>query len=382
MFDFIVLGATGMQGRIASRDLLKNGYSVLLCGRDKSKVEKLLKGYKKSEFEFVDLRDHNHTLSVLKISGAPVVLNCAEGDFNVSAMKAALKAGIHYLDLGSEPGMTREQLGLNDAFKKKSLLALTGCGSAPGVVSVMARYADQFFDTVDSVHAGFAWNSNMPVFVVPFSIDTVLEEFVEKAPIFQEGRYVRKHPYDCKLEMEYKEIGKQKTQYAEHPEIITFPRYFQSKGVRNVSFFSSFPDHSRTVIEMLLNLGFASHNPLTVGDHDVSPVSFLTASLKNLKIPKGYTEKENLWVHITGKKNGLAKEVRMDCVARTLKGWEDATCNIDTGMPASIMAQMVKNGVIPDRGVFSPEFVVPHEPLFKELAKRKMYVYEDGKRIN
>lgn len=34
-FDFVVLGATGMQGRIVVRDLLEKGYSVLLCGRDK-----------------------------------------------------------------------------------------------------------------------------------------------------------------------------------------------------------------------------------------------------------------------------------------------------------------------------------------------------------
>ena len=42
-FDFVVLGATGMQGRIVTKDLLESGYSVLLCGRDKKRVEKILK---------------------------------------------------------------------------------------------------------------------------------------------------------------------------------------------------------------------------------------------------------------------------------------------------------------------------------------------------
>ncbi len=62
--------------------------------------------------------------------------------------------------------------------------------------------------------------------------------------------------------------------------------------------------------------------------------------------------------------------------------WEDATCNVDTGMPASIMAQMVKNNTILERGVFAPEFVIPHQPFFAELAKRKIYVYENGAKIN
>lgn len=50
-FDFIVLGATGMQGRIVSRDLLETGYSVLLCGQEKTgdetMVSHLLNRYKK-----------------------------------------------------------------------------------------------------------------------------------------------------------------------------------------------------------------------------------------------------------------------------------------------------------------------------------------------
>ena len=72
----------------------------------------------------------------------------------------------------------------------------------------------------------------------------------------------------------------------------------------------------------------------------------------------------------------------MECIVPTLKGWEDAGCNIDTGMPASIMAQMVKNNVITERGSFAPEAIIPHQIFFQELKKRKMNVYENGKIIN
>ena len=72
----------------------------------------------------------------------------------------------------------------------------------------------------------------------------------------------------------------------------------------------------------------------------------------------------------------------MICTAGTIKGWEDATCNVDTGMPISIMAQMIKKGTIKEKGMCSPEFIVPNNEFFQELAKRKMYVYENGKRIN
>src|SRR4030042_1039809 len=94
-FDFVVLGATGMQGKIVTKDLLKNGYSVLLCGRDKSRIVHLLKEFRKTAFECVDLRDIKHAARVIKKSGANVVINCAEGDWNLNALKACIKAKVN-----------------------------------------------------------------------------------------------------------------------------------------------------------------------------------------------------------------------------------------------------------------------------------------------
>jgi saccharopine dehydrogenase-like NADP-dependent oxidoreductase len=101
-----------------------------------------------------------------------------------------------------------------------------------------------------------------------------------------------------------------------------------------------------------------------------------------LERPKNYKEKEDLWVKITGRKEKEKKIIKMSCIAETLKGWEDAGCNIDTGMPISIMAQMIKKDIIKDKGSFAPEGVVPAAPFFLELKKRKMKVYENGKVIN
>ena len=118
IYDFVVLGATGMQGKIVSRDLLENGYSVLLCGRDKSRVENTLKRHKRTAFNYVDLRDTDNSIKVIKKSGANVVINCAEGDWNLNALKACLKAEVHSLDLGSEIPMTKEQFALDKNLKK------------------------------------------------------------------------------------------------------------------------------------------------------------------------------------------------------------------------------------------------------------------------
>ena len=47
-----------------------------------------------------------------------------------------------------------------------------------------------------------------------------------------------------------------------------------------------------------------------------------------------------------------------------------------TGVPLSIVSQMLANDEIRERGVLPPETAVPHENLFKELAKREIRISE------
>ena len=381
-FDFVVLGATGMQGKIVTRDLLENGYSVLLCGRDKSRILHLLKKYKKTSFKYVDVKDTDYVAKIIKESGANIVVNCVEGDWNLQVLKACIKANASCIDLGSEIDMTKKQLKLDSLLKKKNLISVTGMGSVPGIGNVMLRYASEKFDKINTIEVGFCWDSNIKEFVVPFSIQSIIEEFTDPAPIIDRKKFIKKVPLDSIIEDHHRAIGKQKEFFVRHPETYTFYYYFKNKGVKNIRFYAGFPEHSFRVINMLIDIGMGSQKEINYFGKKIVPAEFLTEVLKGIKIPEGYKEKENLWVDIYGVKNGKKKKILMECIVPTLKGWEDAGCNIDTGMPASIVAQMIKKGIMIERGSFAPEGVVPPEPFFKELRKRQMIVFENGKIIN
>ena len=58
------------------------------------------------------------------------------------------------------------------------------------------------------------------------------------------------------------------------------------------------------------------------------------------------------------------------------------TIDKDTGVPPSIIAQMIVDGKIKDKGVFPPESIIPEEYFFRELAKRRIYIYKNNNRIN
>jgi len=378
-FDFVVIGATGLQGRIVSRDLIEHGYNVLLCGRNKSRILNLLKNKKQAKFKYLELHDHASLLKVLHGAKSSVVINCAEGDFNLEVQKACLRISAHYIDLGSDIPMTKDQFSLHQDFQKKRLCAITGCGSVPGIGNVMLRYASEKLDTIDSVDAGFAWTANKKVFVVPFSIISIIEELTDRPTVLKNKRFTTLEPLSGAHWLNFEEIKKQRVFLVRHPETYTFYRYLKNKGIKNIKFYAGFPDFSYNTIISFIKSGLGSREPNMDG---VRPIDLLAKALKNTHSPKGYHEKENLWIYLSGKKNGKEKSIRMNCLVPTIKGWEEHGCNIDTGLPCSIIAQMVKEGIITSTGSRSPEFFVPVKPFFKAIAKRKMFVYENGKKIN
>ncbi len=378
-YDFVVVGATGLQGRIVSRDLIEHGYKVLLCGRKRAQIEKLLTHDAQTSFRYVELTDHAHTMDILKNADASVVVNCAEGDFNLAVQRMSLKLGAHYLDLGSDVGMTAQQFALHNAFQRKRLCAMTGCGSVPGIGNVMLRHATEQLDRVDAVEAGFAWTANKQVFVVPFSITTIIEEFTDLPTIVENGKFKRVPAQSDDHAMRFREIGQQHEFLVRHPESYTFFHYLKRKGVKDVRFYAGFPHFSYNIIMSFINAGLNSKMSNKEG---VRPVDLLADALKSNRPPAGYREKENLWVTLHGKVSGRKKTIHMNCLVPTLKGWEEHGCNIDTGLPCSIMAQMVKEGTITAVGSRSPEFFVPVKPFFKEIAKRRMIVLQNGRRVN
>jgi len=380
-YDVAVIGANGIQGKIVSRDLLTSGCAVLLCALDRYGLDSIL-DHDRAAFATIDIRETELLRQELRNAGVRMVVNCALDDFNLEVMQLALELGLHYIDLGSEVAMYRQQQKLHQAFVDKDRLAISGIGSTPGISNIMLRYLLPRFDTIETVHLGFAWTSNLPVFVPPFSIDAIAYEFGEPATIFENGEFVEKSPEEpTGITYDYRGIGPQLTCYTKHIEHHTFVDFLHDRGIKNVVVYSSFPPHSYTTLKQLLALGLLSKNPVTVDGKTVRPLDYTTEVLRRIPVPPGYTEKEVIWLKVFGKKAGQQKCEEMDCLAGTLPGWEDATCNIDTGFPVSILAQMILHGKIPARGFYSPESVVPPLPFFAELIRRKLMIYDNGKEL-
>lgn len=381
-YDFLVLGASGMQGRIVCRDLLESGYTVFMADLHPEKAQDLSHRFSHSNVGEVDLREYPQILATLYAAEPKVVINCAEGNWNTEVYRACLEYGVHVIDLGSDIPATKEQLELHDQFRKADLTAITGCGSTPGINNIMLYYAvTNEFDEVDTIEAGFAWDSNIKKFVVPFSIESIIEEFIEPAPVISDGNWASREPLKNLETRNFRVIGEQVSFPVRHPETYTFEKYYKHKGIKNVTFYAGFPDHSRVVIEHYIDSGLGKKEPQVIGDVTVRPIDFLTNVLRNIVQPEGYTETENLWVAVEGMRGNKRKQLLMECIVTTLPGWEESGCNIDTGFPASVIGQMIVDGTITARGSFAPGPIVPYEPFFERMRKKKMDIYKDGQLV-
>lgn len=384
--DFLVLGADGQQGIIVTKYLLKKGYRILVSDLYRDNVLPVIArhGPKRAGFVFCDLSKTDDIVALIKKSQAPIVINCADMYFNLNVYNACLETQRHCVDLGSWIELTLQQLRMDRKFKQIGRIAITGCGSLPGIGNVMLKYAAKKFDSLKDVDVGFSWNSNMKKFVVPFSLKSILEELTYDPKIMYKGKYINKKPMEVSFHRNFRLVGPQRVYMVQHPEVSTFWHYFKNQDLEKVRFFAGFPEHSLKEISALITLGFHSDKPVKFESHGVriAPFDLLNPVLKRLKTPKGYTESENLWLKITGKKNGKRKIVLMECLIPPVKGWEDSGCNIDTGFPVCIMAEMIKEGLITTPGSFAPEAIVPEMEFFRRIKRLGFKVLENGQEIS
>jgi len=381
-YDFLVFGAGGMQGQIVVRDLVSKKYKVFISDLSAFHINPVLERYPKLPYQLLDLRDFQGIVSLIKKVRPFVVINCAEADWNLDVYKACLETYTHVIDLGSDIPMTKDQLKLDKIFKKKELIAITGCGSTPGINNVMLSYALNFIEKVKDVEVGFCWNSTTEEFVPPFSIPSIVEEFTEKATLLKKGRWIKVNPLKTIISRRFKEIGKNKCFFVRHPEPYTFYFYYKNKGLKNIKFYAGFPDHSFYTIYNFIKLGLASKDKIKINDEEITPLNFLTETLRTIIPSKKDKEREILWVYVNGKIDGKDKKIKMECFTDTLRGWESAGCNIDTGIPASIIAQMIRKGEINNFGSFAPEAIIPQNLFFRRLKEKKMRVTMNNNPIN
>lgn len=185
----LILGADGQQGVIATRYLTLKGYNVACADiYTDNLMEEVLKLPVRPDIDICDHRDLTSLKALMRFHRPAVVLNCANDFYNDNVTAACLSTKVHCVDLGSDIAGTRRRLNRHKEFKAAGLTYIMGCGSVPGIGSVMLRRLAESFHRLETAEAGFAWDSNMPDFVPPFFLYVVLLELSRPADMMKDGK--------------------------------------------------------------------------------------------------------------------------------------------------------------------------------------------------
>lgn len=378
---FVVLGV-GAMGPVVVGDLASSSHvhqitiADLNEGRVKALAKKLAK--KKVKARVVNVDDEKSLVKLLQ--GHHVVINCTPYRKNVAVMEAALRAGAHYLDLGGLYHETRRQLKLHTKFRKAGLLAILGIGGSPGITNVMTRYAAERLDRIKEIQIRVAsvlpGEAGNPL-SLPYSLATILEELTKPPVLYTKGRFANVEPLSGQERIVFPEpLGAVEAIYTLHSELATLPVSFREKGIREVSFKVAFPALFFQRLRLLIDLGFAGAESIEVNGTRIVPRDYLSQLVANLprqeKPPASYGV---LRVEVHGKKGRQHRKYELDLFRGPRPEYPDVNPTaITTGLPPSIVGQMMASGRIQARGVLPPEACVEPEPFFLELEKRGLKV--------
>lgn len=366
-------------GQITIRDLCESAQvsEVLVADLSIERADALKEQLKSKKIltARADIKDTDALSKLLK--GFQALINCSPYIFNLQVMEAALNAGCHYLDLGGLFHTTRKQLELNDKFKSQNLLAVLGMGAAPGMTNVMAACAADEMDTVESIDIYAASvdlaSSNHP-FLPPYALDTILDEYFLSPYVYENGEFKEVTPMSGEQIHDYPHpLGRASSFLTLHSEVATLPLSYKAKGVKRVTYRLGLPTVFHEHCKFLVDLGFGCKESITVDGVELKPRKILQSMIDKHPLPESDPDDcEVIRVDVSGTKGGRQMLTRLETTVFSHKTWKVSCGALDTGVPPSIVAQMILAGEIKERGVLAPESCVPPLKFFEELAKRGM----------
>ncbi|HEY4828976.1 MAG TPA: saccharopine dehydrogenase NADP-binding domain-containing protein [Solirubrobacteraceae bacterium] len=356
LLSVAVLGAAGTIAPAIVHDLAQSeevsSMTLLDLDQDKAGAVAREHGAGKATASAIDARDVDALARAL--DQADVLLNTASYRINLEAMRACLKAGCNYLDLGGLYWMTGRQLEMSGEFEAAGRLAVLGIGSSPGKTNLMAaeavrRLGDQA-EGIESIEVCAAGRDPAAPsdgrLRPPYSIQTLLDELTLDPVVLRDGRPGQIEPLTEGGVVDYGDpIGRVETIFTLHSELATFGESF---GCQAASFRLSL---APALLERLRALADASPEAVAEATREAASPSNQTVSVHVVR------------VHAV---DGELIEAR--AVTRSHFGLGGSV--VSTAAPSAACVRLFARGQLTATGAHPPERCIDPGLMFAELEQR------------
>ncbi len=385
----LILGAGGV-GSAAALIAARRDFAthVVVADFDRDRADNAVAAVADPRFVAAQLDASDQDAIELLISEQRVdaVLGATDPRFTMPIFRAALAAGIHYVDMAmslSQPHpddpyhrtgvkLGDEQFELSDDWAASGRVALVGMGVEPGLVDVFARYAaDHLFSEIDE--AGVRDGSNLTVegydFAPSFSIWTTIEECLNPPVIYEQGRgWFTTEPFSEPEVFDFPEgIGPVECVNVEHEEVLLVPRWID---VKRATFKYGLGDEFIDVLKALHKLGLDRTEPVAVTATDadgapagrvmVSPRDVVAACLPDPATLGEYMRGKTcagMWVRGTGK-DGAPRSTYLYHVVDnewSMKEYGAQAVVWQTAVNPIVALELLDSGAWTGAGVLGPE---------------------------
>ncbi len=379
-----ILGVGGI-GRTLAAELRADDRvtSILLMDKvhDRARVIAGMPGRVSMEAKHLNVENHEELVGAL--SSADVVVNATLPRYNLTVMRAAMEAGVNYLDVyasgprepGGLPGIL-EQLELHDDFRRAGRTALISMGFDPGMTNVLARDAADRLDSIDAIRIRSGGIANLPGFesLPLYSRDAFLSDILLPPTIWLDGQLVERAPLAEEEDFEFPApLGRRRAFLISHEEVKTLPR-FVGKRVTRVDFKYALDPVLVEALLALDRLGLLDENRrIRVGGQETS---FRRALLHVLPEPSALVARIEGWqcvsVVVDGTRGGSHRVLRSDISfshQEAIRRRSTAAVNYLVAVGAAIGVGMLLQKALPGPGVYPPE-VLPPDRILQQWTAR------------
>ncbi len=376
--NYTVIGA-GMMGSAAAFDLagMETTTEVLLADIDLQRATAAA-GKIGPKVKPVRLDVNSDTELSAAIRGKGAVISAVSYTVNHRISKAALDAGVHVIDLGGNNDVVNQQLTLHEQAKQKGVTIVPNSGLAPGLTSVLVMTGIREFDVLDSIRirvGGLPQHPQPPLnYQLVFAVEGLINEYIEKAVVIRDGKLRLVESMVDVEEISFAEPFGTLEAFNTSGGLSTMASLLEGR-VKNLDYKTiRYKGHCEK-FKTLLDLGFASSEPIVAGTTVRTSREFFEHLLRK-KLDYGDTDVVLARVAINGTQGGREKSVKYEFVDYFDNATGITAMMRTTAFPTSIIARMLAEGVIKERGVLPPESCVPGELMIEELAKRNVMIHK------
>ncbi|PFN10092.1 MULTISPECIES: saccharopine dehydrogenase family protein [Bacillus cereus group] len=378
------LGGAGKICREAILDLVQfsSFETITVADFNEEEGRKVVEWLDDPRVDFVQVDVTNHEDTVAKMKGYDIVMDGTTIKLNGLSTRCIAEAGCHGVNLNG----FGEENESHDVFVQNGKTCLPGFGMTPGVTQMMAMYAANQLDSVESVRVSHG--SYRPIAFSASITETTTYEYDPKLPtrtVFENGEFKQVPPFARPREIELPEPYGKAVQYIiPHSETITLAKALKNKGVQLIETRGTWPQQNMQLVRALYDYGILRNDTIEVNGKEVGIMDCISNYLLQSKEGQetavyGYA----LHIEVIGEKNGQKVQHILYHTHPTsdgsVEGWENLRAYTrNVGIPFGIATELIANGEVKETGVVTPEEAFQNPKIiFGELEKRGIYIHEE-----